>query len=325
MDIVILKLVLGLILILVGANFLIDGASSVARKFGIPEFVVGLTIVGIGTSTPEMVVSVISALQGKADIAVGNVIGSNIANILLILGIVSIISPVALTKSNIRKDIPTLLLATLLLILLGLDSVFYGKTENIISRIDGLILFAGFIIFLIYSFTQKADEDAEDSKESEDDKKQKQLNIYLSIFFILGGFAGLIYGGQLFVGAGSDLASHLGASDAFIGITIMAIGTSLPELAASATAAIKKRGQMALGNIVGSNIANIFMILGGSAIITPLTLQNITLVDIIVTVAAAILMYISALTFKKMETDRWDGSIFVLCYIGYIVWLITQI
>lgn len=325
------KLILGLALILLGANWLIDGASSIARKSGISEFVVGMTIVGIGTSTPEMVVSFISAIQGSSDIAVGNIVGSNLVNIFLILGLVAIVAPISLTKSNLRQDIPFVFAASVILFFLGSDKVFFGSQVNALSRWDGAILLVCFAIFMIYSFktSQKPDEfiykgdipAPEPSKE----KSQKTLKTYLSVIYLIIGFGGLIFGGHLFVNSGSSIASHFGIPDAFIGITIMAVGTSLPELAASMVAAIKKRGQMALGNIIGSNIANIFLILGGSALIHPLTMTNITIVDMSLLLFSAVAVFLCAFCFKKKIIDRWEGIIFVLIYLGYMYWLISQL
>ncbi len=317
MLVTICVLLSGLLLIVVGANFLIDGSVSLARRFKLSEFVVGLTIVGIGTSTPELVVSFIASLQGNADIAIGNVVGSNIANILFILGGVAIFSPITLSGKNIKRDVPLLVLVTLFLILLGKDTL-YGGERDTLSRMDGVLLFIGFIAFITYSFMQKPTELQEESG-------TKTLNLWLTTLYIVLGLAGLIFGGELFVNSGSKLASYLGASDAFIGITIMAVGTSLPELAASYVAAYRKNSQMALGNIVGSNIFNILFILGGSAIISPLSMSGMGVVDLAIFMAAPVLIYISTFTFKKRMIDRWEGVIFVAIYIMYIGWLVSQI
>lgn len=318
MTLLIIKLILGLALILIGANFLVDGSSSIARKYGISEFVVGMTIVGIGTSTPEMVVSFIASIQGNSDIAVGNIIGSNIANVFLILGVVALFSPIVFTKANIRRDIPLCLAASALLFFFGSDMLIFHRDQNIISRPEGIIFLLCFAGFMIYSF--KGPKDTTSDQPSGDNLKVKKM--WLSILFVAGGLAGLIFGGQLFVNSGSAIASHLGVPDAFVGITVMAVGTSLPELAASLVAAIKKRGQMALGNIIGSNVSNIFLILGGSAVIKPLTMTNITMMDLSVLLLTSVLVFISAFTFKKKTLDRWEGSIFLICYIAYI-WYLT--
>lgn len=321
---VVVKLILGLLLILAGANYLVDGSSSIARKYGISEFVVGLTIVGFGTSAPEMVVSFISAIQGNSDISVGNIIGSNIANTFLILGVVALVAPIALTKTNIRRDIPICLLASVMLFIFGSDTIFLGSTSDTLSRIDGGIFLLCFSLFMYYSFkTAKSSDGLEQVECAELPKKQYSLG--LSIVFIAGGLAGLIFGGQLFVNSGVAIASHLGISDAFIGITLMAVGTSLPELAASLVAAIKKRGQMALGNIIGSNIFNILFILGVSSLIHPLSMDNITMVDLSMMLFTSVAIFISAYSFKKKIIDRWEGLIFVLLYFGYMGWLIYNL
>ncbi len=317
MTLTVCILIIGLALIILGANFLVTGSTSIARRFKISEFVVGLTIVGIGTSMPEFVVSIIASAQGNADIAIGNVIGSNIVNILFILGCVAILSPISLTNTNIKKDVPMLVAITLLLILLGMDTL-WGEENNTLSKIDGVILLIGFILFMIYSFRQKPDA-------AEEIIDNKILNPWLASLYIAGGLASLIFGGNLFVGSGSKLASYFGASNAFIGITIMAVGTSLPELAASAVAAFKKNSQMALGNIVGSNIFNILFILGSSAVLSPLSMNGMSIVDLAVFLTASILIVISVFTFKKKQIDRWEGVIFVFIYIAYVTWLISQI
>jgi len=311
-----IKLLIGLALILLGANYLVDGSSSVARRFGISEFVVGMTIVGIGTSTPEMVVSFIASINGNPDIAVGNIVGSNIANVFLILGVTALVSPIALTSHNLRRDIPICLVASLLLFVFGMDRFLFRSEINEISRIEGVVFLIGFILFMIYSFRTGA---ADDSVQEEESVACRPM--WLSTIFILGGLCGLIFGGKLFVNSGSRIAASLGVSDAFIGITVMALGTSMPELAASVVAAVKGKGQMALGNIVGSNISNILLILGGASLISPLTMSNITLVDMLMMVFSTLVMFIANTTFRKNSIDRVEGGIFVIIYIAYIVYL----
>lgn len=313
----IIQLILGLALILIGANFLVDGSSSIARRSGISEFVVGMTIVGIGTSTPEMVVSFIASIQGNSDIAVGNIVGSNIANVFFILGAVSIVAPIALTRENIRRDIPICLGASLLLFFFGSDMLIFHRAANTISRWEGLIFLIGFAAFMYFSFKgSKNDGQDTPSEAPVGDRKN-----WLSIIMILGGLAGLIFGGRMFVNSGSAVAARFGVPDAFIGITVMALGTSLPELAASLVAVIKKRGQMALGNVIGSNISNIFLILGGSSLIRPLTMSNITIVDMTVMLFTSVLVFFCAYTFKKKSIDRIEGCLFVALYLAYIWWL----
>jgi cation:H+ antiporter len=315
-------LIVGLVLILLGADALVNGASAVARKYGISEFVVGLTIVGIGTSAPELIVSAISAINGSSDIAIGNVVGSNISNVFMILGVTAIIAPITLTKSNLKYDLPIALGVSLLLFVLAYDSIFLGKEFNVISRWDGLILFAMFVLFMIYSFKSSASGDQnEESAESENGK----VNIVKSVLLIVCGLVGLVLGGRLFVNSGSDIARGFGVSDAFIGITVMAVGTSLPELAASVNAAIKKKGQMALGNVIGSNIFNILLILGTSSIIRPLTLGGITMIDMGMMILTTVMIMLSALLISKKEIKRGVGALFFMIYIAYIVYLASNL
>ena len=321
MDILIQALILlgGLLLILFGANYLVDGSSSIAKKFGLSEFVIGLTIVGIGTSSPEMVVSFMSAIQGKAEMAIGNVVGSNIFNTLIILGITALISPLTITKSNIRKDIPVNFLATVLLLLLGMNFSLFKVGENVISRLDGIILLAVFAWYLWSSFKSDSGDETEEGEEI------KTRNIPVSVLMIAGGLGALVFGGRLFVNSATALAQMFGVSDKFIAITVMAAGTSMPELATCVVAALKGRGQLALGNILGSNIGNILLILGGSALIHPLSFSGMTIVDIIAVAICPIFIYLCAFLFRKKEVDRAEGIIFLLTEAAYMWYLIANL
>lgn len=318
MDILVQTLILigGLILILLGANYLVDGSSSIAKKFGLSEFVIGLTIVGIGTSSPEMVVSFMSAIQGKAEMAIGNVVGSNIFNTLIILGITALISPLTITRNNIRKDIPVNFFVTILLLLLGMNFSIFKVGENVISRFDGIILLAVFAWYLWSSFR------SDNGDETEEGEEIKTRNIPVSILMIVGGLGALVFGGRLFVNSATALAQMFGVSDKFIAITIMAAGTSMPELATCIVAAMKGRGQLALGNILGSNISNILLILGGAAVIHPLTFSGMTEVDLGVVLSGSILILLCAYLFKKKQLDRTEGIIFLIlegCYMWYLI------
>ena len=319
----ILILIAGLALILLGANYLVDGASAIAKRFGISDFIIGMTIVGIGTSTPEMVVSFLSAAQGNADIAVGNVIGSNLFNTLMILGVTALILPLPLTSNNIKKDIPFALLAALTLAFAGSDILFDGAASNIVSRTDGLMLlslFAVFMAYTIYSSQSAGAELPQAETTSQNGAAETQAKpIWLSLIMVVGGLAGLVYGGDLFVASASAIAKMLGVSDAVIAVTIMAGGTSLPELASCAVAAFKKNTDLALGNVIGSNVSNIFLILGGSAIIHPLGMNNIGQMDLGFLILSSILLFITAFTFKKRSLDRVEGLLFILIYIGYVI------
>lgn len=317
MDIVLL--IVGLVLILLGADWLVDGSASIARKLGISELVIGLTIVAIGTSAPEMVVSLLSAIDGSADMSVGNVLGSNIANTLLVLGTVSVITPIALTKGNIKRDVPIMFLATLLFIFLCSDIALRAANINSISRFDGIIFLICFGLFLFSSFKYS------NNFEEEEVKNIKDLPAARSILYIIFGIIALLGGGNLFVNSAKDIAIKLGASESFIGITILAFGTSLPELVTSVIAAIKQKGQMALGTIVGSNIFNLLLILGTTSVITPLRLQGITNIDLGVLLLSAILITTSSFIFGKNRISRTNGIIFLLVYIAYFIWLIINL
>ena len=322
MDILIQSLILagGLVMILFGANYLVDGASSIAKKFGISEFIIGLTIVGIGTSTPEMVVSYMSAFNGSTDLAIGNVVGSNILNTLLILGITALISPLAITRDNLRKDIPLNIAVTILLILLGLNKTFFGVGENTLSRLDGMVLLGIFVWYFISSFKSGKGSDDQDDEEGITERK-----IWVSALMIAGGLAGLVIGGRLFVDSATSLAKILGISEKFIAITIVAAGTSMPELATSIVAAVKGKGQLALGNVLGSNIFNILLILGGSALIQPLSFASMTAVDLGIVLLCTVFILLSAFLFKKKELDRVEGVLFILMEAGYMWFLIANL
>lgn len=317
MTIQILILLSGLVLILLGANYLVEGSSSIARKFGISEFVIGLTIVGIGTSTPEMVVSFLSSFQGKADMAIGNVVGSNIFNTLMILGATALVAPLTITKSNLKKDIPINIGVTVLLIILGLNLTIFGFGKDQLGRIDGIILLALFAWYLWSSF--KGDE----ADEEDDDAVERST--LLSVIMIAGGLAGLIAGGKLFVNSATELAKMFGVSDKFIAITVMAAGTSMPELATCIVAALKGKGQLALGNILGSNISNILLILGGAALINPLSFAGMTAVDLGTCLIANTFILMSAYFFKKKKLDRIEGAILLLGEVAYMWYLIANI
>lgn len=317
MTIQILILLGGLLLILLGANYLVEGSSSIARKFGISEFVIGLTIVGIGTSTPEMVVSFLSSFQGKADMAIGNIVGSNIFNTLMILGATALVAPLTITKSNLKKDIPINIGVTALLIILGMNMTLFGFGKDQLSRVDGIILLALFAWYLWSSFKgDVADEEEEGAVDR---------STLVSIIMIIGGLAGLIIGGRLFVNSATELAKMFGVSDKFIAITVMAAGTSMPELATCIVAALKGRGQLALGNVLGSNISNILLILGGASLINPLSFAGMSIVDLGTVLAGSAFILLSAYLFKKNKLDRTEGIILLLGEAAYMWYLIANL
>ncbi len=317
----ILLLIIGLALILIGANYLVDGASHVAKRLGMSDFIIGMTIVGIGTSTPEMVVSFASAIKGNADIAVGNVLGSNIFNSLMILGITALFSPIALTSNNIKKDIPFSLLAAFVLCIMGCATWLDGAAVNAISRVNGLMLLSLFGVFMAYTIYSGSSQAAitEGGNTQEELSGSKKLpSVWLSAVMILGGLCGLVFGGDMFVNSASAIASKLGVSDAVIAVTIVAGGTSLPELASCVVAALKKNTDQALGNVIGSNVCNIFLILGGSATIHPLVMNGIKPLDLITLMVAAVLAFLFAFTFKKKQIDRIEGAFLVCIYLAFI-------
>lgn len=311
----ILLLLVGLGLVVLGADWLVNGASSIARRAGISEFVIGLTIVGFGTSCPELVVSLSGAIEGNSDISVGNVVGSNIFNVLFILGLTAMVLPVGMTDKNRRIDIPITLGVTILLVILGITGSMSGP---VISRWEGVLMLLVFSAYLFYCFKS-------DSKDEFSEMQQATLSITKSIALTLTGLAGLIFGGDLFVDSATALARQIGVSDKFIAVTILAGGTSLPELATSLVAAIKGKEQLALGNILGSNVFNAMLILGLSSVITPLSFASMTIVDIITLVLSAVLLLIWAYTGRKNRIDRREGAAMLLCYVAYNVFLFSRL
>lgn len=311
----ILLLVAGLALILVGANYLVDGASSIAKKAGLSDFIIGMTIVGIGTSTPEMVVSFASAIKGNADIAVGNVLGSNLFNTLMILGCTALFTPIALTSNNIKKDIPFALLASFVLCTMGCGIWLDGTAVNAITRVNGIMLLCLFGVFMAYTIYSSSSAD----NHSEPSGSKKGTPIWLAVVMVLGGLCGLVFGGDMFVNSASAIARSLGVSDAVIAVTIVAGGTSLPELASCLVAAFKKNTDQALGNVIGSNVSNIFLILGGSATIHPLVMNGVKPLELITLMLSSVLVFLFAFTFKKKQIDRIEGALLICIYVAFVV------
>ena len=314
----ILLLIVGLVLILTGANYLVDGASAIAKRAGLSDFIIGMTIVGIGTSTPEMVVSFASAIKGNADIAVGNVLGSNIFNTLMILGATALFSPIRLTSNNVKKDIPFALLAAFVLCTFGCSTWLDGTAVNTITRVGGILLLSLFGVFMAYTIYSSGSQEASNTPDELSGSK-KTAPIWLASLMILGGLCGLVFGGDMFVNAASAIAKSLGVSDAVIAVTIVAGGTSLPELASCLVAAYKKNTDQALGNVIGSNVSNIFLILGGSATIHPLVMAGTKPLDLITLMVSSILIFLFAFTFKKKQIDRIEGALLVCLYIAFVV------
>ncbi|MCS2947741.1 calcium/sodium antiporter [Bacteroides sp. BFG-638] len=321
----ILLLIGGLILILLGANGLTDGAASVAKRFHIPPIVIGLTIVAFGTSAPELTVSVSSALKGSADIAIGNVVGSNIFNTLMIVGCTALFAPIVITRNTLRKEIPLCILSSIVLLICANDVFLDKASENILNRVDGLLLLCFFVIFMGYTFAIASKPTTTGDAGHpviEEETEIKSLPWWKSILYIIGGLAALIFGGQLFVDGATGIARNLGVSESIIGLTLVAGGTSLPELATSIVAALKKNPEIAIGNVIGSNLFNIFFVLGCSASITPLRLSGITNFDLFTLVGSGILLWLFGLFFAKRTITRIEGGIMIFCYVAYTVVLI---
>jgi cation:H+ antiporter len=310
---------LGFVLLVKGADYLVSGSSSLAVRFGVTPLVIGLTIVAFGTSTPELVVNLLASLNGSTDIAIGNVLGSNIANILLILGISAMIYPLAVGRGTVWKEIPFALLAVVVLAVMANDVVLNGAQGGDVSRADGLLLIAFFVIFLYYIFSI-----AKSGGASAGEEEIVPRSYPVSIGMVFIGLAGLVVGGKWIVDGAVAFASSLGVSEALIGLTIVAVGTSLPELATSAVAAYKRNVDIAVGNIVGSNIFNIFWILGVSAIISPLPFAPALQFDLAVTLGVTTLLFLALFVGRRHEIERWQGGAFVALYIAYIVYLILR-
>jgi len=311
-----LLFIAGFVLLIKGASFLVDGASAMARRLNVSDLVIGLTVVAFGTSTPELFVNVIASAKGNTGIAIGNVLGSNIANILLILGVSSVIHPLEVTKGTVWKEIPFSLLAALVLGVMANDQLIDQKNFSALSRIDGLILLSFFSIFMYYSYSIAG--------EIEGVKQHVQMeekSTVKSLFFVGAGLAALALGGKWIVDGAVVIAKNFGMSESLIGLTIVAVGTSLPELATSATAAYRRNAEIAVGNVIGSNIFNIFFVLGISSIIKPLPFNLKDNLDIGAVILASLLLFLFMFTGKKRSLDRWEGAIFLVLYAVYIIFL----
>lgn len=313
-----LLFIAGLALLIKGADWLVGGSSSIAKRFGISNLAIGLTVVAFGTSAPELVVSMLASVSGASDIAIGNILGSNIANILLILGISAIIFPLAVTKGTVWKEIPLSLLAVLVLAALANDALLDGKAFSDIGRGEGLTLIGFLCIFLAYILViaRQGNGDNDDSIVSR--------GVFISSAMTLGGLACLVVGGKFVVDSAVALAEGFGVSEALIGLTIVAIGTSLPELATSAVAAYRKNADIAIGNIVGSNIFNVFFVLGLSGVVNPLVFSPARNFDIGMAVLATLLLFIFMFIGKRHTLERRDGILFIILYIAYVAYLVVQ-
>ncbi|MDY2827706.1 MAG: calcium/sodium antiporter [Sodaliphilus sp.] len=319
-------LLIGLFLLLYGANYLVDASVAIAQRAKVSNFIIGLTIVGMGTSAPELFVSVSSALTGHGDVAMGNVIGSNISNILLILGVTALILPFSIEKEQQRRDLPVCIGSMILLTLLANDALMPGITVNEVSRLDGVMLLLAFLIYMCYVIVQKAKHPeaslAEANESSTTTLGGKQPWLLWTITVV--SLAALIGGGQLFLNSAQNLAEAWGISQAVISITVVAIGTSLPELITAVVAACKKNPQLALGNVIGSNVFNALFITGTASVIKPFTVQTVQISDYAMAIVASVMCYLVAYTFKKKTLDRAEGAIFLLAYIAYTAFLLLR-
>lgn len=314
-------LIVGLVLILGGANYLTDGAAAIARKFGLSDLIVGLTIVAFGTSAPELTTSIMSALEGNTGMAIGNVVGSNIFNTLLIIGAVALARPIHIGKGIMINEIPLVILASVAILAMGCSPWLDGTAPEI-SRVNGILLLLFFVIFMRYIFSQAQESKHEQSGQSAGAKPQPGM--WLSAIMVVGGLAALIYGGDLFVDKASAIARSWGVSDAIIGLTIVAAGTSLPELATSLVAAVKGNSGIAVGNVIGSNIFNIFLVLGCAAAVRPLPFGGISMLDLGVLTGSALLFWFFGWFFKTRTITRIEGAIMALCYMLYLTVLVMQ-
>lgn len=313
-------MIVGLALVVLGANWLVDGASSIARRLGISEFVIGLTIVGFGTSMPEFVVSITGAIQGMSDVSIGNVIGSNVFNTLLILGLTAIITPIAITSDNRRRDIPIAVGTSLLLALYGMRHTLFGMGQSDgISRLGGIFFLLLFVSYVVICFIKDRGETP--TKAAQQTEKKIARPLLLS----LAGIGGLIGGGQIFVNSASTIAQMAGLSEKFIAITILAGGTSMPELVTCVVAAAKQRNQLALGNVLGSNIFNILLIIGTSATIHPIVFGGINLIDMGILVLSVVALWLFAVLGRRSRINRFEGTLLLLLFVAYYIVLFQSL
>jgi len=316
--------ILGFLLLIKGADFLIEGSSTLARRMGISSLIVGLTVVAFGTSLPEMIVNIFSALKGNTDIALGNVIGSNISNILLILGLTSAVFPLDVKMTTAWKEIPFSLFAVAVLFIMSNDVFIDGKPASELTSSDGILLLCFFGIFLYYVFEMAMKHKGEVSIEKKDCADGKGCNNYKIALLIIAGLLGLFFGGKWVVDGAIMIAKKFGLSDFLISATVIAIGTSLPELVTSIIAAIKKEPDLSVGNIIGSNIFNILLVLGITSTIKPIPVTIGLNMDLIFTMVITLYLFLFLFVGKKYKIERWQGILFVILYVLYIVYVIRR-
>jgi cation:H+ antiporter len=311
--ITIVLFIVGILLLIKGADFLVDAAVAIARRLKVSYLVIGLTVVAFGTSAPELFVNLIASIRGNTAIAVGNILGSNISNILLILGVAAVIHPLAVTRQTIWREIPFSLLAVVVLGFVANDRLIDGGVDSVVSRIDGLVLLSFLTVFLYYLFAITNQSDG-----FEEVIVAKDYGLGRAAFMVVLGLACMLLGGKWIVEGAVSIAARLGLSESVVGLSMVAVGTSLPELATSVVAAYKKRADIAVGNVVGSNIFNIFMVLGVSAVVRPLPFETANNLDVGMVVFSGLLLFLFMFSGKKGRVDRWEGGLALMIYVGYL-------
>lgn len=321
----ILLLIIGLGLILLGANYMTDGSVALAKRFGMSDFLIGLTIVAMMTSAPELVVSITSALQASPEMAIGNIAGSNIFNILVIIGATALIRPITVTRGILINEIPLVVLSSIVLLIMGSAPILDGMPMQL-TRVDGLLLLTFFVIFMRHTFASaRSTSEHSCDPAAQSAASRSPIPLWRALMLTIGGLGGLIIGGQWFVNGASGLARAIGWSEGLIGLTILAAGTSLPELATSLAAALRGHPGIALGNVIGSNIFNIFMVLGCSATITPLPFGNISTFDLLTVTGASLLFWTFGWLYRRRTITRPEGAILLIAYFAYIAHLYSGI
>lgn len=315
LDIVLL--LIGFVVLIYGADMLVKGGSALAAKLNVPNMVIGLTIVAVGTSAPELVVNLVSSLKGQSALAFGNVVGSNIFNIMGVLGVTAIIYPIAIKSNTVRYEIPMVFLSAIIILVMFGNHYWDTPQTFIISRFEGIMLLVFFALFMAYTIRMGLKGNSQS-----DEVEIKNYSLLISILLIIAGLAGLIIGGRLLVDNAVSIAEKLGVSQRIIAITIVSIGTSLPELATSVVAARRKNIDMAVGNAIGSCLFNVFFILGISAVVLPVSVTWDSIADILVYIMSSLLLFLFIFTGKGRKIERWEGILFVTAYIGYIIYLI---
>jgi cation:H+ antiporter len=315
----IILLLIGLIVLVFGAEYLVKGAASISKKAGVPPLVIGLTVVAFGTSAPELIVNIFSAINGTTDLALGNIIGSNLANILFILGLTSLIATLKVARSTVWKEIPFALLAVVMVYIMANDRLLDGAAVNALTRSDGLALLGFFVIFMYYTVAL-----AKGGEAKAEDEEIGDYPYGLALAFTFGGLLALFFGGKLLVSQAVILAKLAGLSESFIGLTVVAIGTSLPELFTSVMAARRGHVDIAIGNVVGSNIFNIFWILGLTSLIAPIPVSFAGSIDILATFLATLLLFFAMFVGRKHQLSRLEGVFFLTSYFAYIAYLLAR-